>query len=142
MRTLERIECTLMPVFGILALLLLSGCGVSNSSIYPGTALTHDLREDGMTILGEVTACQGGFCHGQWPMSLAVPPPASTYQAALRKEASKQYNVPEGEVRLGEVTVGFYSEINGTIRGWTATALAGRKVGSQMRNEPNPATNR
>ena len=59
-------------------------------------------------------------------MSLTVPPPASTYHAALRKEAAKQYNVPEGEIVLGEVNVGYYSELNGTIRGWKANAPVGR----------------
>lgn len=40
--------------------LLLFGCGVSNSSIYPGTGLTPDLKKSGVQVLGEVTACQGG----------------------------------------------------------------------------------
>ena len=111
----------------------LFGCGISNSQIYPGTALTPDLKENGVEILGQVEACQGGFCHGQWPMSLTVPPPASTYHAALRKEAAKQYTVPESEIVLGEVNVGYYTELNGTIRGWKANAPAGRtqkKAGS------------
>lgn len=113
-------------------MLTLFGCGISNSQVYPGTALTPDLKEQGVEILGQVEACQGGFCHGQWPMSLSVPPPASTYQAALRKEAAKQYNVPENEIVLGEVNVGYYSELNGTIRGWRASAPVGR---SQKRSE-------
>ena len=95
-----------MPIVAILAFsLLLSGCGVSNSQVYPGTGTTPDLRESGIQILGEVTACQGGFCHGQWPMSLAVPPRASTYHAALRKEAAKRFHIPENEIVVGEMTV-------------------------------------
>jgi hypothetical protein len=118
-----------MRIILALAFLMFSGCGVSNSQIYPGTGTTHDLREQGVEVLGEVTACHGGFCHGQWPMSLAVPPTASTYHAVLRKEAAKQYHIPENEIVLGEVTVGYYSELNGTIRGWQASAPVGRKAG-------------
>ena len=70
--------------------ILLSGCSVSATSVYPGTSLTFDLREDGVQILGEVTACQGAFCKNdetgqtEWPMSLTVPPTAATYKAAIR----------------------------------------------------------
>jgi endonuclease YncB( thermonuclease family) len=59
----------------------------------------------------------------EWPLSLAVPPPASHYQAALRKKAARIYNVPEREIVLGEITVDFYNELNGTVRGWQAKQL-------------------
>lgn len=108
-------------------LAVLTGCAASmNTVVYPGTGASHDLREAGVDILGPVEACQGGRCHGQWPMSLTVPPPATTYQAALRKAAAEQYHVPEQDIRLSEITVGFHAEINGIIRGWVAKAIAGR----------------
>jgi hypothetical protein len=113
---------------------LLIGCGISATSIYSGTGSTFDLHEAGIEILGEVDACEGGFCKNtekgrtEWPLSLRVPPPASHYQAALRKKAAKIYNVPEREIVLSEITVGFYNELNGTVRGWEAKAVAGRKT--------------
>jgi hypothetical protein len=113
---------------------LLSGCGISATSVYPGTGLTFDLREDGVQTLGEVTACQGAFCKNdatgrtEWPMSLTVPPPAATYHAAIRKNAVRIYNVPEDQIVIGEVKVGYYTEVVGTIRGWTATAPVGRRT--------------
>ena len=113
---------------------VLMGCAVTTKSIYPGTGIAFDLSEDGVQILGKVIACQGGYCindetgRAEWPLSLVTPPPASTYQAALRKKAAKIYNVPEGQIILGEIDVGFYTEIVGTIRGWTATSIVGRKM--------------
>jgi hypothetical protein len=62
------------------------------------------------------------------PMSLTVPPPAATYHAALRAKAARTFHVPEAEIVVGEVKVGYYAEIVGTIRGWTATAPVGRRV--------------
>lgn len=116
----------------ILALLLLflTGCGVTKSSLYPGTAQTPTLQEAGVTILGEVTACQGAFCEGQWPLSLPQPPPAYTYQRAIQKKAATQFSAPESEIVLGEIAVGYHAEMIGTIRGWEATAMVGRKSGS------------
>lgn len=114
--------------------MLVSGCSVSSTSVYPGTGLTFDLREDGVQALGQVTACQGGFCKNdetgrtEWPMSLTVPPPAETYQAAIRKKAGRIHNVPEEQIVVGEMKVGDYTELVGTIRGWTATASVGRKT--------------
>ena len=116
---------------------LLMGCGISATSIYPGTGLTYDLSERGVKILGEVETCQGAFCKNdetgrtEWPLSLTVPPPPSHYQAALRKKAAKLYTVPEREIVLGEITVGFYNELNGTVRGWQAKGIAGRKILSE-----------
>jgi len=121
---------------------LLSGCSVSATSVYPGTGLTFDLREDGVQILGEVTACQGAFCKNdesgrtEWPMSLTVPPPAATYQAAIRKNAVRIYNVPEDQIVVGEVKVGYYTELVGTIRGWTATAPVGRRTAVTRSERP------
>lgn len=121
-----------------MAAMLLGGCGLSNSTVYSGTALTPDLHEEGMLVLGEVEVCRGAFCPSrdgeggqEWPLTLSSAPPASTYHAALRRRVAAQYQVPEQDVRLGEVTVGYYKELDGTITGWRAKARAGRQVGSQ-----------
>lgn len=72
---------------------LLAGYGISATSIYSGTGMTFDLNERGVTILGAVNMCQGAFCKNdetgrtEWPLSLAAPPPASHYQAVLRKKS-------------------------------------------------------
>lgn len=122
-----------------IALLLLTGCSVTKSSLYPGTAKTPSLQEAGVTILGEVTACQGAFCEGQWPLSLPQPPPAYTYQRAIQKKAATQFNVPESEIVLGEIAVGYHAEMIGTIRGWEATAMVGRKsAGEAAKAIPEP----
>lgn len=84
----------------------------------PSPAWGTDVR-----VLGTVTADSG-----RWPLALNVPPPEYTYQAALRAKASTQYNVPENQIVLGEVTVKFLTEVVGTIRSWEATAMAGQKA--------------
>jgi hypothetical protein len=124
--------------------ILVGGCGLSKSTVYPGTALTADLHEESMLILGEVEACRGAFCPAsngeggqEWPLTLLSAPPASTYHTALRKRVAAQFHVPERDVRLGEVTVGYYRELDGTIIGWKAKARAGRQVGSQA-SSPSP----
>lgn len=129
---------TLLTLFLAISLAALAGCGVSKSAVYPGTALTPDLHEEGIQVLGEVEACRGAYCKtkdgegGQeWPLSLLSAPPASAYHAVLRKRGATQYHVPEREVQLGEVTVGYYIELDGTILGWRAKALAGRQLGTQ-----------
>lgn len=123
----------------ILAALTVStvGCGLSSPTVYPGTALTPDLHEPGMIVLGPVEACRGAFCPtkdgegGQeWPLTLLSAPPASTYHTALRKRAAAQYGIPGTEIRLGEVTVRYYRELDGTVTGWKATAQAGRQASS------------
>ncbi len=118
--------------------MLLGGCGLSKSTVYPGTVLTPDLHEEGLLVLGEVEACRGAFCPSrdgeggqEWPLTLSSAPPASTYHTALRKRVAAQYHVPEDDVRLGEVTVGYYTELDGTIVGWKAKAQAGRQVRPQ-----------
>jgi len=124
-------------VCGVMAMLL-GGCGLSKSTIYPGTASTPNLHEEGIQVLGEVEACRGAFCPArdgeggqEWPLALSSAPPASAYHALLRKRVAAQYHVPEHDVRLGEVTVEYYTELDGTIVGWKAKAQAGRQVGSQ-----------
>lgn len=50
-----------MWTFVVALLLVLSGC-ISTPTLYPGTGLTADLKEDGVVLLGEVTACKGAWC--------------------------------------------------------------------------------
>ncbi len=51
-------------------------------------------------ILGEVTACKRSMCKKEdgsayeWPMSLAAPPPAYTYQTALLKKSREAVSSP------------------------------------------------
>lgn len=86
-------------------------------------------------MLGPVAACQGGFCchddgRCEWPMSLTVPPPAETYQHALVQDAVKRYGVVASDVVLKDVSVELHTEVVGTVRGWAAKAIAGRKPGA------------
>lgn len=123
----------LLAPFLALILLVLSSCGINKSSLYPGTSQTPDLRESGVQVLGEVTACQGAWCKKEgggyeWPIGLSHPPTALTYQKAIREKAAKQYGIPEEEIVLGEISVGYRTELIGTIRGWEATAPVGRKA--------------
>lgn len=120
------------------AAMLLEGCGLSKSTVYSGTASTPDLHEEGIVVLGQVEACRGAFCPArdgeggqEWPLTLSSAPPASAYHALLRKKVAAQYNVPAEEVQLGEVTVGYYRELDGTIVGWKAKAQAGRQTDAQ-----------
>ena len=120
---------------GVAVAMLLGGCGLSKSTVYPGTALTPDLHEEGILVLGEVQTCRGAFCPSkdgeggqEWPLTLSSAPPVSTYHTALRKRGAAQYHVPEEDVRLGEVTVRYYTELDGTIVGWTAKAQTGRQA--------------
>ncbi len=120
-------------IFSIVAVNMLVGCGVTSTSVYPGTGLTYDLSGDNVDMLGEITTCQGAFCTNdetgrmEWAMSLQTPPPASTYQAALRKKAARVFKILENKIVVGEVTVGYHAELDGTIRGWNATAIVGGK---------------
>ena len=119
---------------GVSFTICLPGCGVTSKSVYSGTGTTFDLKETAVEILGQVTSCQGGRCRNdetgrmEWPISLQTPPPVTTYQAAIRKKAARIYNVPEGQIVIGEIDVTYRSEIVGTIRGWTATATVGKKT--------------
>jgi hypothetical protein len=63
---------------------------------------------------------------GKWPLSLKTPPPEYTFYSALRSVAKGMYGAPENEIVLGEVEVKLSSELDGTIRSWTATSIAGR----------------
>ena len=70
-------SAVLLPLF--LALISLTGC-ISSPTLYPGTGQTPDLQEPGVTVLGEVTACQGAWCKKddggyESQLSLPAPPP-------------------------------------------------------------------
>jgi hypothetical protein len=114
-----------------LAFLMLSGCaGVNKSYVYPGTG---NPQEPGVTLLGEVTTCKGAWCKKEgggyeWPIGLSHPPTPLYFQKAIREKAAKVYGVPEEELIVGEISVGYTTELIGTIRGWEATAPVGRKV--------------
>jgi hypothetical protein len=120
----------------VIGFFFLAGCGVNKSSLYPGTGLTPDLREEGVSwCSAKSRLVQGAWCKKEgggyeWPIGLSHPPTALTYQKALKQKAAKQYGIPEDEVVLGEVSVGYTTELIGTIRGWEATAPVGRKVSS------------
>jgi len=95
-------------------------CGCVSTVKYPPSA-----GWDGPNIkpLGEVAADSG-----RWPLSLHTTPPEYTFYAALRDKAVAQYNVPVNSVVIGEMTVTIGAEMDGTIRDWKATALAGQKT--------------
>lgn len=83
--------------------------------------------------LGPVSSCQGGHCcpndQCQWPLALPVPPPTESYHRALVDDAVARYAVPAHEVVLDQVLVTLHTEMVGTVRGWAAEAIAGRKAG-------------
>jgi len=114
-------------------MIALGGCGLSKPMMYPGTASTPHLQEPGIIVLGDIEGCRGAYCpssHGEGgqelPLSLTSEPPASSYHTVLRKRAAAQFHILEQEVQLGEVTVKYYRELDGTIIGWKATAPAGK----------------
>jgi len=85
---------------------------------------------DGVQPLGPVSWCGGG-CNQKgegsiWPLSLPGPPSEATIHEALARKTASQYSVPESEVVLKNVNVKLSTEMVGTVRGWTATADAGR----------------
>lgn len=111
-----------------IALLLAQGCAGQRQRVaYSNFGEWNDT----VASLGPVEACQGGFCcpegQCQWPLSLTNPPPVETYHRALIEDALKRYGVPSDEVVLDQVTVELITEIVGTVRGWSAEAVAGQK---------------
>lgn len=89
---------------------------------------------DATTVaLGPVVACKGGASSGTveegcggWPLSLPSMPHPDVHYAELKARAAQQYTVDQSVVVLKDVHVDYRSEINGVIRGWRATAIAGR----------------
>lgn len=114
-----------------LAVLAVQGCAGQRQRVAYSDFGNWD---ESVTVLGPVSACQGGFCcpdgQCQWPLSLTNPPPVETFHRALIEEAVKQYHVPEDQVVLDDVTVELITEIVGTVRGWSAEAVAGQRASS------------
>jgi PBP1b-binding outer membrane lipoprotein LpoB len=105
----------------LLGILLLAGCtSAVTYAPYPSQAAWTGASK----VLGMVEADSGA-----WPLSLQVPPPEYTFDSALRKKAAAQYGVSEDSIVLSEVAVKFMSEMDGTIRSWKASAIAGLKSG-------------
>ncbi len=117
----------------LLCLALFALCSGCTSVIKVAPYPTPAPWSDDVKRLGTVTADSG-----RWPLSLHSVPPDYTFYAALRAKASSQFNVPEAEVLLGEVTVKIGAELDGTIRDWKATAIAGRGIAGQGK-ESQPA---
>lgn len=120
---------------GAIMMIMLGGCGLSKPTVYPGTAGTPDLQEAGVVVLGGIEGCRGAYCPSadgeggqELPLALASTPPASSYHAVLLKRAAARFHVPVQELRLGEVTVRYYRELDGTITGWQAMAQVGRSA--------------
>jgi len=104
-------KCLLM----LLSFVLLTGC-VSVVKCPPSGAWGPEVQP-----LGLVKADSGG-----WPLSLRSTPSDYTFYSALREKAEKQFGVSKNDVVLGEVTVNIGAEMDGTIRDWSAQAMAGR----------------
>jgi hypothetical protein len=117
-------------LLAVIVVLGVAGCTPKMHLTFPGGMGPWD---SGVQSLGPVVACGGGGCCGtdegcQWPLALTNPPEAYTYQAALRSDAAKRYSVPSNEVVLSDIAVELDTELVGTVRGWKATATAGRKA--------------
>ena len=105
-------------------------CGCASTIKYPPYPATVNWGT-GVKVLGKVTADSGG-----WPLSLNAPPPEYTYYSALQDTAAKQFAVPRNQIVLGEVSVDYMAEIDGTIRSWTATAIAGQETNGVIQSAP------
>ena len=88
---------------------------------------------EGAIELGPVKACKGGSlsidqeCSG-WPLSLPSLPSPDTHYTELKAKAATQYKLDPSLIVLKDVSVEYVAEINGVIRGWKATAIAGRRA--------------
>lgn len=110
-------------------LALLAGAGCTT----PLTLAPHGTWDSTTTELGPVMACKGGSisfdqeCSG-WPLSIPSLPPPDTHYTELKAKAAGQYHVDPAHVVLKDVAVEYVTEINGVIRGWKATAVAGQRA--------------
>jgi len=117
-----------MYMLAMFTLLLLSGC--TTPIMLPSSGAW-----DGASELGPVYACNGGTfssdegCSG-WPLALVSMPSPETHYAELRAKAAKQFHVDPDRIALKDVSVEYLTEINGVIRGWKATAIAGKRNAS------------
>ena len=114
-----------MPYLVLLLAVLTAACTT------PLTLAPHG-SWDGATELGPVKACKGGSlsfdqeCAG-WPLSIPSIPPPDTHYTELKAKAATQYKLDPSLIVLKDVSVEYVTEINGVIRGWKATEIAGRR---------------
>ena len=123
------------PLLVLALVLTVGGCTPQMHLTFPGGLGRWD---SAVQSLGPVVACAGGGCCGtdagcQWPLALTNPPEAYTYKAALRDNAAKKYKVSPEEIVLGDIAVALDAELVGTVRGWKATATAGRRRGAEVK---------
>ncbi len=119
------------PLFLIpFAILLLSGCANRSTLMLPSAGTwTADT-----VLLGPVVACRGGNSDfsehhkecNQWPLSIPSLPHHETHHAELRTKAATQYQTDVSTIVLKDIEVTYNAELVGTIRGWKATAIAGK----------------
>jgi hypothetical protein len=111
-------------------LLLLTACANHSTLLLPAAGTwTSDT-----VLLGPVVACRGGNLDfsehhkecNQWPLSLPSMPHPEIHHAELRTKAAQQYQIDVGQIVLKDVQVIYNTELVGTIRGWKATAIAGK----------------
>jgi len=122
-----------MPrLFLIFVLLLATGCANHSTLMLPAAGTwTADT-----VLLGPVVACRGGNMDfsehskecNDWPLSVPSLPHHETHHAELRTKAAKQYQVDVSTIVLKEIEVTYNAELVGTIRGWKATAIAGKNI--------------
>lgn len=114
------------------AILLLSGCANHSTLMLPASGTwTSDT-----IVLGPVVACRGGNMDfsehskecNDWPLSVPSLPHPETHHAELRTKAAKQYQADVSTIVLKEIEVTYNAELVGTIRGWKATAIAGKNI--------------
>lgn len=110
--------------------LILPGCANQSTLLLPSAGTW---TADTIT-LGPVVACRGGNLDftehskecNQWPLSIPSLPHPETHHAELRTKAAQQYQTEVSLIVLKDVHVTYNAELVGTIRGWKATALAGK----------------
>lgn len=112
------------------ALFLLPACAAKTPILLPSSGTwTADT-----VLLGPVVACKGGNSDfsehhkecNKWPLSIPSLPHPETHHAELRTKAAEQYYVDGSTIVLKDVQVTYNTELVGTIRGWKATAIAGK----------------
>lgn len=113
----------------ILALLFLLLTGCTSPMMLPPSGTW----ESQTSTLGPVVVCKGGNfasepegCN-QWPLSIPSMPHPDIHYGELRAKASETYSVDAALIVLKDVIVEYTTEINGVIRGWKASAVAGKR---------------
>lgn len=123
----------LLPIVTMLAIgLTMSACANRSDLMLPSVGSWTEQT----IVLGRVVACRGGNMDfsedhkecNDWPLSLPSLPHPDAHYAELRTKAAQQYQVDVGGIVLKDVQVTYNAELVGTIRGWKATALAGKNL--------------